>query len=342
MVKSKSSVRPVPELRDLLVTMTYDFKWLKTSRLLETFWDRRQRKDFFFYDIAELYHENTKLHRYAILQTALSTDVFMKQPPIIEAATRAFKEYLHCPRVTLPQEDMTLSARLSEVIRARRSVRHFDNQPITLAELSKLLYYSNGITASYDFIELVSGRQMTQHLRAAPSGGALYPTEIYVAALNVTGLSPGLYHYNVREHCLETLKEVGDLATSFPNAFPVHPEIVRIDQAAVVLVLTAVFERTMAKYGPRGYRYVMQEAGHIAQNTYLVATACGLGAVALAGFFDDEINDWLGVDGVDEATTYAIVVGHPATCQIHAAPGHDLVSVPEAEGGEEANLRGAV
>jgi SagB-type dehydrogenase family enzyme len=333
MVESAPPERPVPNLQNLLITMTHDFKWLKTCKLLETFWDRRQRKDFTFYDIAELYHENTKLHRYAIVQVALSTDTFMKQPPIIEAATRAFKEYLHCPRVALPREEMTLSSRLDEVIRTRRSIRDYSGEPMTLTELSKLLFYTNGITASYHFTELVSKRQMIQHLRAAPSGGALYPTEIYVAALNVDDLVPGLYHYNVLEHSLETLKEVANLVDRFPTAFPVHPEIVRVDRAALVLVLTTVFERTIAKYGPRGYRYVMQEAGHIAQNVYLVATACGLGAVALAGFFDDELNNWLDVDGVDEAVTYAIVVGRPAACRLDAAPGHDSVSLGEIKDG---------
>lgn len=310
----------LPSLKDLVVTMSHDFKWLKSSRTMETFWDGQQRRECDFYDIAELYHENTKMRRHAVLQVALSTDIFMKQYTFMDAGTKAYKAYPNQPRIVLPRKNLSLKASLDDVLLNRRSLRNFTGESIDLNDLARLLYYSCGITWRVDFEEWYSHRPLRQFLRAIPSGGALYPVEVYLGVLHVDGLKPGIYHYNVFEHALEVLREIGDFETSFPLAFPVHPDIVPMDRAAVVVMLTGVFPRPRSKYGPRAYRYVMQESGHMMQNWYLASTALRLGAVALAGFFDDEINHWLGVDGVDEAAVYVMALGR--------IPPHSEVGVP--------------
>jgi len=308
-VAEKREIQDLPDLNQMSTTITYDLAWLTTTKLVERFWDQRQRKEFRFYDLAELYHENTKFRRYQAFQITLSGDVFMGQPPIIEATTRIFKEYPNRPRIRLPLEDLALNKPLDETMLLRRSSRDYTGEPITVKDLSKLLYYTNGITARFDYKERFTGKVLRQFLRASASGGALYPIEIYVGVINVTGMEPGIYHYNVYEHSLEALKVDKDFPSIFPDAFPIHPETVPVDKSAVVLILSAMFERSKAKYGPRSYRYILQESGHIAQNAYLVATACELGTVAVAGFYDDDIDEWLGVDGVDETAVYTIVIG---------------------------------
>lgn len=306
----KREIQDLPDLNQMSTTITYDLAWLTTTKLIERFWDQRQRKEFRFYDLAELYHENTKFRRHQAFQIMLSGDVFMGQPPIIEATTRIFKEYPNRPRIRLPLEDIGVKKPIDETILLRRSSRDYTGEPITMKDLSKLLYYTNGITARFDYKERFTGKVLRQFLRAYASGGALYPIEIYAGIINVTGITPGIYHYNVCEHSLEALKVDKDFPSIFPDAFPIHPETVPVDKSAVVLILSAMFERSKAKYGPRSYRYILQESGHIAQNAYLIAAACGLGAVAVAGFYDDDMDEWLGVDGVDETTVYTIVIGN--------------------------------
>jgi SagB-type dehydrogenase family enzyme len=89
-----------------------------------------------------------------------------------------------------------------------------------------------------------------------------------------------------------------------------YPEIV--SQASLVVIMVAVFARTCRKYGERGYRFVLLDCGHVAQNLHLVATAIGLGSVGIGGFLDDELNDVLDLDGVGEAVVHTIAVGWPA------------------------------
>jgi SagB-type dehydrogenase family enzyme len=123
----------------------------------------------------------------------------------------------------------------------------------------------------------------------SPSAGRLYPLELYIVAQMVDGLADGIYHYDARSHQLE-----------HRHTGAAHAEVARITlgqemirSANLVVAITAIFQRTMWKYGQRGYRYVWLDAGHLAQNLYLVATALGLGAMAIGGFYDAEMYDLL-------------------------------------------------
>jgi SagB-type dehydrogenase family enzyme len=297
------------DLREVTSTISNDFKWLTTTKFIETYWDKHQRKQIDFYDLADLYHENTKMRRHLNLQVGLSTDVFMRRPTIIESVTKIYKTYPTHPRIDLPLEGLEISRSLDEVLQHRRSTRKFTGEPASLKDVAKIMYYSNGITHRLDFDEFFTKKRMRQFFRAAPSGGGLYPVEIYIGVNNVEGLSPGIYHYNVFDHCLETLLTQDNFTEEFCKSFPIHPEYVQVDKCAFVFILTAMFSRSKAKYGPRSYRFCLQESGHITQNALIVAAACDLGSVALAGFYDDELNDWLNIDGVDEAVLYATSIG---------------------------------
>lgn len=207
------------------------------------------------------------------------------------------KSYPDAPRVKLPlpQEDGGMP--VWEVMKKRRSIRHYKNVPLPQADLSQLLWASQGITKK------ISGYE----LRASPSAGALYPVETYLSVQNVAGIDPGIYHYSVPEHEIELLKE-GDLRSQVAEA--------ALDQdfladASVVFAWTAVFARSKWKYGERAYRYVYLDAGHLAQNVALAAVALGFGSCQVAALFDEEVNAILGVDGVEESIVYMTAVGRP-------------------------------
>jgi SagB-type dehydrogenase family enzyme len=139
-----------------------------------------------------------------------------------------------------------------------------------------------------------------------PSAGGLYPLELYAATQSIDGLADGLYHYQSLDHTLEPLKattavkDLGDLLLG--QYF--------LDTANVALIFTAVFERTLKKYGPRGYRYVLFEAGHAAQNASLLAGESGVASVCVGGFRDGRLNEYLGLDGRSEAALYVVGLGY--------------------------------
>jgi SagB-type dehydrogenase family enzyme len=194
-----------------------------------------------------------------------------------------------------PQREGGLS--LWEAVGRRRSVREYKNIPLTRAELSQLIWAGQGVTKK------ISGYD----LRTAPSAGALYPVETYLFVQNVEGFESGVYHYSVREHQIELLRQ-GDFRSALAEA--------ALDQdflaeAAVVFAWTAVFGRSKWKYRERAYRYVYLDAGHIAQNVALAAVALGLGSCQVAALYDDEINTLLGVDGQEESILYLTSVGRP-------------------------------
>ncbi len=206
-----------------------------------------------------------------------------------------YKEYPEAERIVLPAAEKLGVKPLDEVLRLRRSVREYSSEPISLDELSYLLWASNGIVR----------REQGFEFRTAPSAGALYPIETYIVANYVEGLKQGLYHYSVRRHCLEMLK-AADLRIKIAQA-ALGQEMCA--ECGAVFAWTAVFERSKWKYRQRAYRYIYLDAGHIAQNLALAAVAIGLGSCQIGALFDDEVNAILGVDGESESIVYMSAVG---------------------------------
>jgi SagB-type dehydrogenase family enzyme len=198
----------------------------------------------------------------------------------------------------LPHPQLTDPASLWETLRNRRSVRSFTGEPISQTELATILWAAQGITDS-------QGRLA---FRTAPSAGALYPVETYVAVQAVQDLPTGIYYYQTLEHCL-IQRSTGDAAQATASAALDQQFII---EAAVTLFWTAVFERSEFRYKERAYRYVYLDAGHIAQNAALAATALGLGSCQIGALYDDECNALLGVDGEHEGILYMTTIGHPA------------------------------
>lgn len=194
--------------------------------------------------------------------------------------------------VQLPEPRYKGEVSVEEAIARRRSIRYYRDEPLTLDQVSQLLWAAQGIT------------EKKRKFRAAPSAGATYPFEIYVVIGNVEGLKPGVYHYNPFNHTLELIKE-GDYRKELQKA-ALNQEWV--GKAAIDIVLVAFYERTTKRYGERGYQYVHIEAGHIGQNIYLQATALNLGTVAVGAFYDSEVAKVVETDG---RPLYIFPVGIP-------------------------------
>lgn len=223
-------------------------------------------------------------------------------PPLdVEAAAQltrdlAYKQYEGAPRIGLAPA-LNVALPLDATLAGRRSQWEFGTTPLTFAELSTLLTRGAGPTDN----------SQVPH-RAAPSGGALYPIELYVLAFNVTGLAPAIYHYVPLDEALERIGNVSaDQRRALSTFLP--PGLVA-GRPQVLIALSARFARTQAKYGERGYRFALLEAGHIAQNLLLLATAMGIGALPVGGFWDDPFNHVLGIDGAGEAAIYGVLLGH--------------------------------
>jgi SagB-type dehydrogenase family enzyme len=242
----------------------------------------------------EDFHENTKLSHYEDFLPTELVVAKMKQM----ALTKGYDEQ---PKVPLPRDVIPQNMPFEEVLRRRRTVRTFEERSISLAQLSQILFFAYGETADNE------DSFYPRPFRIIPSGGALYPLEIYVHATDVAGLDYGLYHYDPTEHNLDLLRK-GDqsyeLAGYFTQSEMVH-------QAALVVFITGVFERMVFKYSNRGYRFVLLEAGHMAQNINLAGVSMGLGSVNIGGYYDREVDRHLGIDGLSESTIYIVLLGHP-------------------------------
>lgn len=216
--------------------------------------------------------------------------------PRVDLSSRPplYKEYPKQPRLSLPPPQAeTLS--LDQCLHRRKSVRRFAARPLTISQLSYLLWAVAGIQRSIgDF-----------HFRPAPSAGALYPIETYIIVNNVEGIPMGLYHYAIRPHALEELR-VGDLGKEI--VYAAQGQKMHAD-AAVVFIWTTIFQRTKFRYHDRGYRYIFLDAGHIAQNLALTAVGLGLGSCQVGAYIDDEVNKLIDVNGKDESVIYMSVVG---------------------------------
>ena len=174
--------------------------------------------------------------------------------------------------ISLPDPHFDSETSIEKSLFERRSVRQYKDKALTLGDLSQLLWAAQGVTSRRGY-------------RTAPSAGALYPLEIYIAAGKVSDLTPGIYKYEPDEHKLVKTCEGDRRRDLWHAALEQSP----IKNAPVVLVFCAIYERTTRKYGERGIRYVHMEVGHAAQNVCLQAISLGLGTVVIGAFNDKEV-----------------------------------------------------
>jgi SagB-type dehydrogenase family enzyme len=239
-------------------------------------------------DVARLYHANSSNSRPVLPDLSLNHD----------CRPQRYRTYPGSARIALPGRDHKYDMPVGEAIEKRVSWREFSTEEMPLIRLARLLYNAYGVTGTAE----IEGESVCR--RPVPSGGALYPLELYVATQKVEQLKDAIYHYDARDHELELRR---------PGLF--HEQLAKmtlgqdmICAANAVILIAAVTERTMWKYSQRGYRYVLLEAGHVGQNLYLAAAASEVGMVAIGGFFDAEVNDLCSLPP-DEEVIYMLCTG---------------------------------
>jgi len=231
-----------------------------------------------------------------------SVGMFQASPEPLSESPQPAKEYVDAPLTRLPEPNLP-DVSLASALAGRATCRRFLPDPLDVGRLSTVLAASYGVAGRF----LVGRAQLME--RPVPSGGGLYPLEVYLLASRVDGLAPAVYHYAPVLNGLERVDEEPVSPRTISRLFLGQPYV---GEAAVVVVLTAVLQRSLVKYRDRGYRYVLFEAGHVAQNLNLAATACGLGSCNLGGFFDDELAGLLALDPEEEVPLYGVAVGLPA------------------------------
>ena len=227
--------------------------------------------------------------RYHAFSSESRASVFQRAPGVAWGdAPAPFKLYPGAQRVML-DKGVPGAATLAQVLPGP-----IPSGPLDLAGLGRMLYLSSGITL----------QRGGNALRAAPSSGALFPSELYILARRIGGLAPGLYHYDPQQHCLQLLGPAPD-AIGAPEA----------DQADALVLLTAVFRRTGYKYHNRAYRYALADAGHLLENLRLAAHGAGMAAQLLPRFEESVAATTLGIDGVEEGVLSIMALHRHAATQ---------------------------
>ncbi|HNT43074.1 MAG TPA: SagB/ThcOx family dehydrogenase [Syntrophorhabdaceae bacterium] len=187
--------------------------------------------------------------------------------------------------IRLPEPKYDGNVSVEKALKERRSVRVYKDSPLSVAEVSQVLFAAQGIT------------EPGRGLRTAPSARARYYLTVYLFAGNVTGLKPGMYRYVPQGHSL-ALVAGGDAKGMLYKAAGQAP----VDKAPAALVIAG----SQARATNEGWMYL--EAGHAAQNVYLQCVPLGLGTVVMAGFNADAVDKVIGLPA-GERTLYIMPLG---------------------------------
>jgi SagB-type dehydrogenase family enzyme len=198
----------------------------------------------------------------------------------------------------VPARDLTVGTMtVIQAVRQRRSRRKFTSDPLTLEEISFLLWATQGLSRP--------GGEGPSNLRTVPSAGARHPFETYLLLNRVQGVEPGLYRYLPLEHKLCMLNADRRLAHEIHGACYEQYVV----ESAVTFIWTAIPYRTEWRYASLSHRVILMDAGHVCQNLYLACEAIGAGTCAVGAYDQARIDAILGVDGVEEMAVYVAPVG---------------------------------
>jgi SagB-type dehydrogenase family enzyme len=241
--------------------------------------------------LSELFHDNSKISRYS--HGLPPAEVSRRMRDMWQSLP-----YDNFPAVELPPT-ASPSMSFTDAVLTRHTARGLRPVEIRAAMLSTLLMFAYGVTRDN------MNTPFPRPFRTVPSAGALFPLELYVQVRAVDHITVGLYHFNPVRQNLRRLRD-DDLTDDIASAMA-QPDVAY--DASILLFITAAFERSTFKYGDRGYRFALLEAGHVAQNLDLTANALALGAMNIGGFYDRELDTVLGLDGVTQSTVYMVAIG---------------------------------
>lgn len=250
--------------------------------------------------LALLYQEKSKYDKFSFLQERYRISLF-QNPLVVEKAIKPYKIYPSKKAIPLCLKKMESKHPLFRIIEERRSKRNFKKYNISLNELYQILHYSYGITGKANVI----GGTGIWHYRAVPSGGALYPLEIYIY-VNHSIIPEGLYHYRPDNDTIEQI-DVENRLNEFIRYIAVGN--IDINNCACLIFITSICQRHMIKYGERGFRFILQEVGAVSQNISLICQSINLSSCIIGGYMDDEINRLIGVSSPMETIQGIIAIG---------------------------------
>ncbi len=222
----------------------------------------------------------------------------LPQPPL-ELPADSRQEILALPN---PEELALEPVNLRDLIEERRTVRNYPPTPLSLLELSHLLWCTQGVKTV---------REALATVRTVPSAGARHAFETYLLVNAVDELDPGVYRFLALDHQLQRLDlgENQDLTPRLTRACLNQEQVAR---SAVTFFWVAVAQRMTWRYGERGYRYLHLDAGHVCQNLYLAAQVIDCGVCAIGAYDDDALNRVLNLDSEEQFVIYAATVGKRA------------------------------
>ncbi|HEX8614982.1 MAG TPA: SagB family peptide dehydrogenase [Telluria sp.] len=259
--------------------------------MLNSLWDNAQLNSDSGEMSWEQFHESAKTGRY---DPALSNEVVLAEMANLYESL----PYKNSVPIALPTTLAPIAGTLADIVQARVTPREIAPHPISLIELRTVLHLAYGETRDNE-----GNPYAPRPFRTVPSGGALYPLELYFYhAGQIDGLAPGIYHYSPSLNALHLVKAghyTQEIAAGLVE-FQSH----LADQLSMVIFITAMFQRSVFKYRNKGYRFTLFEAGHVAQNINLAATGLGMGVINIGGFYDRKIDDLLGLDGINHSILY--------------------------------------
>jgi len=209
-----------------------------------------------------------------------------------------FKSYPRLTQIKLKRVSHNKN-KLFSIIEKRKSERKFKNKNLNLETISKILYFSCGIRNLNRSV-----KNFNKSLRMYPSAGARYPLEVYPVILKSNEIPLGIYHYNIKKNVLELL-----FTKNFKKKFCEITNQNWVKRSGMIIIITAVFPRTIVKYKERGWRYLFFEAGHLAQNIYFTTLISNLKCCTIGGFVDEEVSKLLDISSRSELPLYLIAVG---------------------------------
>ncbi|MYH45673.1 MAG: SagB/ThcOx family dehydrogenase [Gammaproteobacteria bacterium] len=206
-------------------------------------------------------------------------------------------------RVPMPIEHRLNEESFLKLVRRRESVRDYTSEPVSLQAIATILFLSYGIRLEMP----ISKDQPIPYFLNSPSGGGLMSTRLYFVAMNVEGLKRGLYQFDTQSFSMELISH-GEVRGKMYELCSYQDWVTR---AGGVFVLVSDLDRLSWKYEKRSYRLTHLDAGVLGQSLHLAATSVGLGSSMLFGFFDDEMNQFIGVDGDRRFVSLLLTVGNP-------------------------------
>ncbi|MEX2568118.1 MAG: SagB family peptide dehydrogenase [Cyclobacteriaceae bacterium] len=239
----------------------------------------------------EIFHENSKTGHY---------DGSLTNDQVVDEMSNLYDvfPYHQFPSIPLPASFAHIERSFMETVTNRVTPKEIVPKTLTLEQLHTILYCGYGVTRDNKDNEYIR-----RPFRTVPSGGALYPLELYFYTNErVESLKAGLYHYSPVENSIQFIRE-GNFDEEIANTLVGFQTHLAYD-TSLILFITAAFNRSTFKYKEKGYRFALFEAGHVAQNINLAATALELGIINIGGYHDRLVDRFLKIDGLNHATVY--------------------------------------